>query len=175
MMQFRLEKRREPSRVMLYATPVAAVVLTMVVGAIIFSLIGYDGIAEAALSEAEVHAEALGERVKAERVRQRSKRITGPLADEFSAARRRIKELREQRRSAIAAVNDDAQAQLSALSAELKAATKRLYAEYCQSGDLYWASFNAVTDNHATAVKRVAAHRRQGRPAALRSGSCRPA
>ena len=44
MMQFRLEKRREPSRVMLYATPVAAVVLTMVVGAIIFSLIGYDGI-----------------------------------------------------------------------------------------------------------------------------------
>ena len=43
-MQFRLEKRREPSQVMLYATPVAAVLLTMVVGAIIFSLIGYDGI-----------------------------------------------------------------------------------------------------------------------------------
>jgi simple sugar transport system permease protein len=43
-MQFRLEKRPEPSRVMLYSTPVAAVVLTMVVGAIIFSLIGYDGI-----------------------------------------------------------------------------------------------------------------------------------
>ena len=44
MMQFRLEKRREPSRVMLYATPVAAVVLTMIVGAIIFSAIGYDGV-----------------------------------------------------------------------------------------------------------------------------------
>jgi ABC-type uncharacterized transport system permease subunit len=44
MMQYRLEKRREPSRVMLYATPVAAVVLTMVMGAIIFSLIGYDGV-----------------------------------------------------------------------------------------------------------------------------------
>ena len=43
-MQFRLEKRQEPSRLMLYATPVAAVLLTMVVGAIIFSLIGYDGI-----------------------------------------------------------------------------------------------------------------------------------
>lgn len=43
-MQFRLEKRREPSRVMLYATPVAAVLLTMVTGAVIFSLIGYDGI-----------------------------------------------------------------------------------------------------------------------------------
>ena len=43
-MQFRLEKRREPSQLMVYVTPVAAVALTMVVGAIIFSLIGYDGI-----------------------------------------------------------------------------------------------------------------------------------
>ncbi|MEO8683948.1 MAG: ABC transporter permease, partial [Devosia sp.] len=43
-MQFRLEKRAEPSRFMLYATPVGAVLLTMVVGAVIFSLIGYDGI-----------------------------------------------------------------------------------------------------------------------------------
>ena len=43
-MQFRLEKRPEPSRLMLYVTPIAAVLLTMVIGAIIFSLIGYDGI-----------------------------------------------------------------------------------------------------------------------------------
>ncbi len=43
-MQFRLEKRQEPSRLMQYLTPVAAVVLTMVSGAIIFSLIGYDGL-----------------------------------------------------------------------------------------------------------------------------------
>ena len=43
-MQFRLEKRREPSRFMVYATPVAAVVLTMIVGTIIFSLIGYNGV-----------------------------------------------------------------------------------------------------------------------------------
>jgi len=43
-MQFRLEKRQEPSQFMVYATPVAAVLLTMVVGAIIFSLIGYNGL-----------------------------------------------------------------------------------------------------------------------------------
>lgn len=43
-MLFRLEKRPEPSQLMLYVTPVAAVVLTMVVGAIIFSAIGYDGL-----------------------------------------------------------------------------------------------------------------------------------
>jgi ABC-type uncharacterized transport system permease subunit len=43
-LQYRLEKRPEPSRLMLYLTPVAAVVLTAVVGAIIFSAIGYDGV-----------------------------------------------------------------------------------------------------------------------------------
>ena len=43
-MQFRLEKRPQPSRLMLYGAPVAAVLLTMVLGAIIFGLMGYDGI-----------------------------------------------------------------------------------------------------------------------------------
>lgn len=42
-MQLKLEKRREPSRLMAYLTPVAAVALTMALGAIIFTLIGYDG------------------------------------------------------------------------------------------------------------------------------------
>lgn len=44
MMQFRLEKRPEPSRLMLYGTPVVAVLLTMIAGAILFSLMGFDGI-----------------------------------------------------------------------------------------------------------------------------------
>ena len=43
-MQFRLEKRSEPSRLMLYAAPVAAVVLAMILGAAIFTVLGYDGI-----------------------------------------------------------------------------------------------------------------------------------
>ncbi|MEO9298203.1 ABC transporter permease [Devosia alba] len=43
-MQFRLEKRAEPSKAMLYLTPIGAVLLTALVGAIIFSLIGYDGV-----------------------------------------------------------------------------------------------------------------------------------
>jgi simple sugar transport system permease protein len=43
-MQFKLEKRPQPSRAMVYATPVAAVLLTMVLGAIIFSLMGYNGV-----------------------------------------------------------------------------------------------------------------------------------
>lgn len=43
-MAFKLEKRAEPSRVMLYTTPVFAIVMAMVTGAIIFSIIGYDGL-----------------------------------------------------------------------------------------------------------------------------------
>src|SRR5436305_8713552 len=42
-MRIRLEKRREPSRVMLALSPVGAVAMTMIVGAIIFEALGYDG------------------------------------------------------------------------------------------------------------------------------------
>jgi hypothetical protein len=43
-MLIELEKRKEPSKAMLYLTPVIAVVATMLAGAIIFSLIGHDGL-----------------------------------------------------------------------------------------------------------------------------------
>ena len=42
-MRIRLEKRLTPSRLMLVATPIASVLLTMLLGAIIFELIGFDG------------------------------------------------------------------------------------------------------------------------------------
>jgi ABC-type uncharacterized transport system permease subunit len=43
-MQIRFEKRLEPSKPMLYLTPIGAVLVTALVGALVFSLIGYDGI-----------------------------------------------------------------------------------------------------------------------------------
>jgi len=43
-MRIRFEKRREPSRLMQATTPVVAVLLTMVIGAVIFEAIGYDGV-----------------------------------------------------------------------------------------------------------------------------------
>jgi simple sugar transport system permease protein len=42
-MRIRFEKRLEPSRFMLAATPIASVLLTMLLGAVIFQLIGFDG------------------------------------------------------------------------------------------------------------------------------------
>ncbi len=43
-MQIRFEKKLEPSRKMLFATPILVVVLTMILGAIVFSILGYDGL-----------------------------------------------------------------------------------------------------------------------------------
>jgi general nucleoside transport system permease protein len=43
-MFIRLERRKEPSKAMAWATPVIAVAATMVTGALIFTLIGYNGI-----------------------------------------------------------------------------------------------------------------------------------
>lgn len=42
-MRFKLEKRREPSMAMLVITPVASVILTMLIGIVVFDLIGING------------------------------------------------------------------------------------------------------------------------------------
>lgn len=42
-MRFKLEKRREPSMAMLVITPVASVLLTMLIGLVVFDLIGING------------------------------------------------------------------------------------------------------------------------------------
>ena len=42
-MRIKLEKRREPSLAMLVATPIASVILTMVIGIVVFDLIGIKG------------------------------------------------------------------------------------------------------------------------------------
>jgi general nucleoside transport system permease protein len=43
-MFIKLEKRAEPSRFMLFATPIAAVILTILIGASLFEVLGYDGL-----------------------------------------------------------------------------------------------------------------------------------
>ena len=42
-MRLRLEKRQEPSRLMVVVTPIAAVLLTMLIGVIVFDAIGING------------------------------------------------------------------------------------------------------------------------------------
>ena len=42
-MRLKLEKRPEPSTLMLFVTPVASVLLTMFIGMIVFDLLGING------------------------------------------------------------------------------------------------------------------------------------
>lgn len=102
------------------------------------------------------------------RSEQGTKRVLGPVPEELADTRRRAKAARIARREAIAAVREDALPRLSALAEDLRAAQKALYADYCQQRGLYWATFNDVVDHNRTAVKRVAADRKAGKPATLR-------
>jgi ABC-type uncharacterized transport system permease subunit len=43
-LQYRLEKRQQPSRLMLYLAPVLALIGTALIGAVLFGLIGYNGL-----------------------------------------------------------------------------------------------------------------------------------
>ena len=42
-MRIKLEKRQEPSKLMQVVTPIASVLLTMLVGVVVFDLLGIDG------------------------------------------------------------------------------------------------------------------------------------
>lgn len=126
---------------------------------------------EQALFTAENEAAAATEAVLAERVRQRTKRVTGPAADRITTARGAVKQARQSRRDAIAAVYGEATDRISHATDELRSARKQLYAKYCQNNDgpsLFWATHNFVVDQHNALVNRIKQARAAGRPAQLR-------
>jgi hypothetical protein len=85
--------------------------------------------AGAAVAPAESAANAAADAVKAERIRQRTNRINGPLADQLAAARAELKSARQRRRDV--AVRDVAE-QRQTRTAQLNADRRQLYARYCQ-------------------------------------------
>jgi hypothetical protein len=110
----------------------------------------------------------VGERVSAERVRLRSKKVGADLTTQLADARADVKAARQARRDAIAQVKDVAGQRLRERTATLLAEQKQLYRRYCQDNDLYWASYNEVFRNHKTAVQRIRRQRLEGKPATLR-------
>lgn len=125
-------------------------------------------VTEMALAAAEQAAEAAATAVNEERIRLRGKKIASALTSALAQARTRVRAARQARRDAIAAVKDDAAARRKDRTDQLRAAQKALYAQYCQQGDLYWATFNDVLDHHKNAVQRIVRQRASGKPAALR-------
>ncbi|GAB36148.1 hypothetical protein GOOTI_202_00040 [Gordonia otitidis NBRC 100426] len=123
---------------------------------------------EAQVAELDERASELASTVKEEKSRQRTKRPSHPAVAQLAETRAQLKAAKASRREAIASVRDEATERLRTISDERYAAQKQLYRDYCTDGLLYWATFNAVLDHHKTAVKRIAAHRKQGRAAQLR-------
>ncbi len=125
---------------------------------------------ERQLAEADLRAQELAEKVSAERSRQRTKRIAGPLTGELKDARATLKAARQARREAIAAVaaKPEVKDALSDLRTELKRDRYALYAIYVQGQGLYHATYNTVVRQHVAAVQRIGARRRAGQPAQLR-------
>lgn len=129
----------------------------------------YPGVAstETHVARAQELVAAASEAVKAARIAARSKHVDPTLTQHLRDTRARLKAARRARRDAIAEVKDAAARRRRDRLDQLTADQKALYRHYCQEGDLYWASFNALLDQHKSAVQRVQQQRAQGRPATL--------
>lgn len=115
----------------------------------------------------------------------------------ITAARAAVKQARTARRAAISACYAQVKPQIETIRGNHRAAVKDLYRQFCQDGQarhrccpactvppesdtctacnahnprakLHWSTYNAVVDDHRTAVKLIAQKRRNGQPAALR-------
>ena len=96
-------------------------------------------------------------------------RISDPTAAAaVKDAKASVRALRATRRVQIGEVYPITKPQIEALRAELKALRKALYANYVQQQGLFWATYNAVLEDHVTAVKLVDRKRVAGQPARLR-------
>ena len=122
---------------------------------------------EETIAAGELEAEELGRAAAKERSAQRGRGKTDSSA-RLTEVRRAVRDAKAARRAEISVVRDQAADQLQAASDAYRAAVKATYAEYCQDGSLYWATYNDVHDHHRTAVKRVQQARAQGCPADLR-------
>lgn len=121
---------------------------------------------EEVIAAGEAEAEELGRQAAKERSAQRGRGKTASSA-RLAEVRLAVREAKAERRAEIGRVREQAAGELQAASDAHRAAVKATYAEYCQRGALYWATFNDVADHHKTAVKRVQQARAQGRPANL--------
>ena len=124
--------------------------------------------AEAQVTAAEEAVAAASEALKAAGIAVRLKGVDPALTQRLRDARATLKAARQARRDAITDVKDAAAQTRRARTDRLAADQKALYRRHCQQGDLYWASHNAVADQHKAAVRRIQQQRAQGRPAALR-------
>lgn len=123
---------------------------------------------EKAVTAAETALSEVSDRASKHRSSTRGKKLPPGLMAELKTAKQARTAAKTQRREAISAVLETAQPRLDELFATRTAARKALYASYCQEGNLYWATYNAVLDDHKVSAKRVADRRAKGLPCEMR-------
>ncbi len=139
----------------------------------------------------------LEKQARAEHSADRTAATRQGTAESLKAARAAVKQARADRKAAMAAVAEQAKPKIQALGDDRDAEIKDLYRRFCQDGvllprcgrcagdlrsdgdctdcgaaheprKLYWATYNAIREDHQTAVKLVEAKRKAGQPARLR-------
>jgi len=123
---------------------------------------------EQRLAAAEQMVAELIDQARLEHSQDRTTATRRGTATNLREARRAVRDARAARRAAIGEAYPVVKPGIEAVRAARKAAIKDLYREYCQDGDLYWATYNAVVADHRIAVQAVERKRRQGQAAQLR-------
>lgn len=122
--------------------------------------------AEEALTAAQREVEA-AEQVVATLRGDTRRRVSGPPAARLAETRKTVRDARARRRTEINQARELVDPQIREIHQQLYARHKQLYQQYCTSGDLFWATFNAVVADHKSTMKKIAAQRKQGRSANL--------
>lgn len=130
---------------------------------------GYPQVAdiEVDLETAETEATRLIEQARSEHSKDRTVATRTTTAAALREARAQVKALKAARREAIGEAYLILKPQLEAAKAAHKELLKAIRQDYAAQG-LYWGTYNAVLDDHHTAVKRITANRKAGQAAALR-------
>lgn len=128
---------------------------------------------EQAVATVDEEITELLKRVAQERQQDRKNTTRKDTAALLKDARGRRRDLKAQRKGAIAQVYEQAKDALEQLELERRQKVKELYTAYCSATNpeakgLYWATFNAVLRHHDAARTRVRADRAKGKASQLR-------
>jgi hypothetical protein len=123
--------------------------------------------AQANVDAADAVVEQAVQAGKDYRQKNRTTKIPADLRQIVSEKRQVLRDARAVLRDAKARAYPMMKPQLITANDERKADVKATYRRYVDQG-LYWATYNDVTAHHQTAVKAIAAKRKNGQPAQLR-------
>src|SRR4051812_3779163 len=122
---------------------------------------------EAQVAEYDENVQDVVREIKAHRQRNRTTEASPELKKKLKAARKLLRETKQEMRDEKTRIYPILQPDLVRLGEGRNAAIKATYRPAVDEG-LYWANYNFVSDRHQAAVKAVRARRKMGLPSNLR-------